>query len=252
MPVLRRLAAFALALTACTSGPDDGVVVPSVDGGKADALDHVAMRGVLELGAPLTGSFVEDLEFHGYTFAVGAGATMRIELSHLGSSSKLDATLFVFGPRTDAGFGGDAIAFDDDSGWGRLPRLEDLELDEGGEYLVVLGTADGRGRGHYRLVASCEGACDATPELVAEDCSAELFAGLQACVDGQIADGELDPELPTPSETEALAICSDGELAGGLFDDVCAADAELVMCGLSMETFITEFLPFCGGLLPHE
>lgn len=167
--MMRRLAALATCALAisCTADTGDAVVPELGAGGKADASDHVAMRGELEIGTTHDDAFVEDLEFHGYTIDVREGAELTIELTHAGSSSKLDATLFVYGPRTDAGFGDTAIAFDDDSGWGRLPRLRDLGLDEGGEYLVVVGTHDARGRGRYRLRTTCEsGECSAPPSCI--------------------------------------------------------------------------------------
>src|SRR5262245_5246426 len=151
-PTMRRPILAVLFATACAADTD-GAMAPELGAsGKADAADHVAMRPALVLGSAHDDSFVEDLEFHGYPLAVRPGASVRVELTHTGSSSHLDATLFVYGPHTDAGWGESAIAFDDDSGWGRLPRLRHLVLADGGEYLVVIGTHDAQGRGKYRLV----------------------------------------------------------------------------------------------------
>lgn len=174
--VLWTLAASTLACVADT----DGAVTPDLGaGGKADASDHVALRSPLVIDASHDDAFVEDLEFHGYPLTVAPGAVLTIELSHTGSSSKLDATMFVYGPHTDEGFGTEAIAFDDDSGWGRLPRLRDLELDEGGQYLVVIGTHDAQGRGHYRLRTECEsGECAPPPACVFGSFTGELLDGL--------------------------------------------------------------------------
>lgn len=154
---MRRLVALALSALAisCAADHDDAAVPALGAGGKADAGDHVAMRGAVAIGTAHDDAFVEDLEFHGYTISVRAGAEMTLELSHAGSSSKLDATLFVYGPHSDAGWGTDAIGFDDDSGWGRLPRLAEFVFDDAGEYLVVVGTHDARGRGRYRLRTQC-------------------------------------------------------------------------------------------------
>jgi hypothetical protein len=161
---MRRLAvSILLAATACATDEGDVATPELGSGGKADAADHVDMRAALVIGSNVDSQFVEDLEFHGYPLAVRPGARMRIELTHAGSSSNLDATMFVYGPHTDAGWGESAIAFDDDSGWGRLPRLRNLLLD-GGEYLVVIGTHDAQGRGRYRLRATCEnGECAPEP-----------------------------------------------------------------------------------------
>lgn len=172
------LAVLLLSIACATEG--DGAVTPELDAsGKADAGDHVAMRSPLVIGTPHDDAFVEDLEFHGYPLTVQAGATLTLELSHAGSSSKLDATMFVYGPRTDEGWGTDAIAFDDDSGWGRLPRLRDLVIDEGGQYLVVVGTHDAQGRGHYRLRTECElGECAPPPACIFGAFIGEFLDGL--------------------------------------------------------------------------
>ncbi|MBC8073894.1 MAG: proprotein convertase P-domain-containing protein [Deltaproteobacteria bacterium] len=150
-------------LLACSAEDGEGAVVPQLGSGKADAVDHVTDRGALAFDAPSTGSFVEDLQFEGYRLAVRDGASVRVEVTRAGTASKLDTTLFVYGPCVDGQCGTEAIAFDDDSGWSRHSRIRNLEL-EGGEYLVVVGTHDARGRGNYRLLTTCEnGECAPLP-----------------------------------------------------------------------------------------
>ncbi len=160
----RALALFAsTALFACATDDADDAATPDLGGGKADATDRVIDRGALALETASTGAFTEDLQFDGYRLAVRDGAVVRIEITHAGTASKLDTTLFVYGPCDADGCGTEALAFDDDSGWSRHSRLRGLELD-GGEYLVVVGTHDARGRGHYRLLTTCENdACEPLP-----------------------------------------------------------------------------------------
>src|SRR5690606_20891121 len=131
------VALAAIALTACTVDDRDGAVTPDLGAGKGDAIDQVTDLGALDFESARAGAFVEDLQFDGYRLSVREGARVRIEITRLGTAKKLDTTLFVFGPAQGEAFGTSAIAFDDDSGWGRQSRLTDLEL-SAGEYLVVV------------------------------------------------------------------------------------------------------------------
>ena len=145
-----------LLVPACDAATSSQAVVPNLTDGKADVADRVVAAAPLQFEAAVTGAFDEDLQFFGHALEVRAGAEVRLDVTHAGTASKLDTTMFVYGPRTAAGgYGTEAIAFDDDAGWGRHSRL-DMVFDQAGEYLVVLGTHDGRGRGRYRLLATCD------------------------------------------------------------------------------------------------
>ncbi len=242
------LALAAISLTACAAGDDDDAVVPELGAGKGDAIDHVEDRGALAFGAAATGSFTEDLQFDGYRLAVRDGARVRVEITQLGTAKKLDTTLFVYGPRVGESFGTTALAFDDDSGWGRQSRLTGLELD-GGEYLVVVGTHDARGRGAYRLVSTCEnGECDPLPP--ADECNDTVANNILFCMNGQVADSEADPETPDLTHAEALAICTDGEALGPIFDNLCVSPPEpMDFCAAGFEAFATQMGPACAEAL---
>jgi len=238
------LALVAISLTACTAGDDDDAVVPELGAGKGDAIDHVEDRGALGFGEARTGSFAEDLQFDGYRLTVRDGARVRVEITQLGTAKKLDTTLFVYGPAQGERFGTDALAFDDDSGWGRQSRLTGLELD-GGEYLVVVGTHDARGRGAYRLLTTCEnGECDPLPEPTG--CDETVANRILACVDAQVADSAADPESVGLTHAEALAICTDGEALGPIFDDLCVhPPTPAAFCAAGFEAFATQMGPAC-------
>ncbi|MEM9190772.1 MAG: hypothetical protein AAGF12_16420 [Myxococcota bacterium] len=124
--------------------------------GKADISDSVQLLGPLELGGEVRGEFTEELQTFAYTFTVRPGAVVTLDNSNLGTSRNLDSLLYVFGPRTEAGFGTRSLSRDDDSGWGAHARIRDLELTEGGEYLVAITTYLGSGFGRYRLALKCE------------------------------------------------------------------------------------------------
>lgn len=211
--------ALVLFLAGCSDRGDP--LFPDLADGKADVADRVPVLGALEWGVPVDGEMTEDLEFHGYTLEARAGAVVTVEVTQAGSSRSMDSALFVYGPRgANGGYGSEAIAFDDDSGWGRLSRLRDLELEAGGSYLVVVGTHDGRGRGRYRLKASCpSGEC--APD--ASTCEAATADAVLACVADEVAMAEAG----TMSPIDALDLCAaDAEacrwqLDDGLYDAMC-------------------------------
>jgi len=144
--------AFATAAFGCSV---DGVVEqPSL--GKGDALGQVKERGTLFFGEAEVREIQSDFQFDGFRVEIGKDSIVSFETTHLGSSQGFDTTLFVYGPRAPfAGFGDNFRLMDDNSGFGPLSKLQDVEL-EAGEYLVVVGTPDALGRGRYRLLASCE------------------------------------------------------------------------------------------------
>lgn len=251
--ITRRLmiALATLFLAACgDSGPSGPAVEPPLIEGKTDAADRVTLQGELPFDTPRTGAFTEDLAFFGYQLAVRPGAKAKLEVTHKGSAKKLDSTLFVYGPRGAAGFGTSAIASDDDSGWGRLSRLDALSFAEGGEYLVVIGTHDARGRGQYRLQASClSGDCEPEPPAPVDPvCHPAIADAISACV----ADTQADPESAFPSALDALQTCADAEVVGAAHDAVCTSGSPAAFCELSYEDFASEQVPLCRAELAGE
>jgi len=153
-------AGLGIGLCACTAEATTSDIVEPPFDGKADLADSVTPKGALAYGEAVEGAFTSDLEFHAYTFAAVAAADVTLEVTHLGSSSTLDTTLFVFGPRDSEGGSGPRLATDNDSGYGKLSKVSVSTAGQG-TYTVVIGTADGLGRGHYRLELRCDHA-DAT------------------------------------------------------------------------------------------
>ena len=249
MPGLMRLPYLLLVSSVafgCAAKGD--VALPPVGDGKADISDRVPVLGPLALGGEVRGVIDEDLEFHGYTLDVRPGARVKLDITQLGSSRGIDTTLFVYGPASPAGaYGGEAIAYDDDSGWGQLSRLSHLELDEGGRYLVVVGTFDGRGRGRYRLFASCEsGECG---PVSTGQCHPVIADDIRACVVDIMADPE---SAPRGGEMEAIELCSDAEPVADAYDEVCAAPSPPDFCDGTYEEFALEELPTCMFELQGE
>ena len=236
---------FGLLVGCADEGEKGAPVLPSMATGKQDG-PAVPTLGELVFGQAVTGALSESGEFHGWELSVRAGATARIEITHKGSSAALDATLFVFGPDGKAGLLPVPEALDDDSGWGRLPRLDHtFELD--GTYLVVVGSFDAIGKGSYRLIASCAtDSCEPLP--VTPACDPRLLDGLKACVaDWRYSD---DPDMIRPPTTEELLEwCTDAEPVAPIRDGLCAEDPAAALCALDYEAFVEQVIPPCREAL---
>lgn len=254
---MRTLTASLLAtslLAACgteteSSTAKDAPPAPLVmEDGKSDVADRVQILGALGADEPVTGAFEEDLQLDAYTALLRAGSTVDIEVTHRGTAARLDTTLYVFGPRqAGGGFGGSAIAFDDDSGWGLHSRLRGLQVEAGGEYLVVVGTYSNRARGHYRLLMTCpDGACEgALPEPPAQ-CPAGVADGVRACADAWIADASAEPGTPVPDAATALDGCLDAEPFAEAWDAWCGATRD-PSCQLPYEVAYEALRPLCAA-----
>jgi len=242
-----------LGLAGCAAEDRGPVSEPEFVDGKADVGDSVRDMGELGFGPENAeaGSFSQDLEFHGYRLAVGPEAVVSLEITQLGSSKKLDSTLYVYGPRaTSGGYGTRALAFDDDAGWGRLSRLRALALPAAGEYLVVVGTHDALGRGNYRLLATCESASCA-PEVTVEGCHPDIAAAILACVEDQLADPDYDPYRQT--RLDLLELCADAEVTAAAWDALCAGPAAPAsLCEVTYEEFALSHLPLCSRELQNQ
>lgn len=215
-----------------------------MEGGKADIYDRVSDHGSLGIDESREGSFTEDLELHAFRLSVRGGASVTVENTQSGTDRDLDSVLYIFGPWNGTGFGNRSLAVDDDSGWGQHARIDAFTPVDGGEYLVVLGTFFGDGRGAYRLEARCESdACDfASLPAVATECQADILAGVDACVDNVLADP--DNNL---SVGDAVYACADAEPLAPAHDAVCAKAPETDFCGLEYEAFVAYMAPICLG-----
>lgn len=227
-------------VTSSSGAPVD----PMLSDGKTDAADRVTQQGVLPFGSEArSGAFSEDLEFHGFELAVRKGARIALEVTQKGSSKGLDTTLYVYGPKSASGYGTKAFAFDDDSGYGKLSKLKEIELD-GGAWLVVVGTRDGRGRGTYRLQATCNSGECGPIEANIGACPSPLRDAIDACVAGWLADGDYHPS--TQPHDELIAACADAEVVAPAYDAACGASGvPPEFCSLDLEALSATVLPMC-------
>jgi 5'-nucleotidase (lipoprotein e(P4) family) len=99
----------------------------------------------------------------GYIFFAGDNTTVTLEVTHAGTSSGLDTKLLVYGPRLADGSYPKTIATDEDSGYGKLSRIDNLKPSIPGFYLVEVtfgASATPVDKTHGRLSLSCNGTCE--------------------------------------------------------------------------------------------
>jgi len=242
---------IAAASVACVAGPEDTTLAtPPDDPGKADVSSGVVRKGLLPVGETVEADFTTDFEFHAWSVVLAAGGRVRLEVTRQGSTPSLATGLFVYGPVRADGSTGESIARDYDSGWRRLSRLE-LSSATMGRYLVVLGTRDGLGRGHYRLSATCtNGACDRVDEAVWLSCDGISAESVRECVaDGASA---LDPG-DTPDYGALLAGCTARDRALRYFESACGPEAmPAAFCPGGPDLYAARMMPTCRATLAPE
>jgi Proprotein convertase P-domain len=225
-------------LFACAT--DEAVIEPALGGaGAADGISDVTFKGALAFGTNTDGVFTKNKQFDGYTLDVRAGAEVKLEITHGGSAMKLDTTLFVYGPRNAGGaYPAQWVAFDNDSGYGKLSKLT-TTLAAGGTYAVVVGTKTGKGRGKYRLVPTClSGDCAPVAAVPLGACPAVIQSAMQQCVTDQLE----HPYVDLTPRMNAAEQCGDADLLAPLFDACAGGEA---WCSGSFEAFYGTYAPAC-------
>jgi len=239
-----------LAFGACaaeTKGP--GLPPPDL-AGKADFADRVSMKGALELaesgGALLAergAEFSEDFEYHGFRLRTRAGSKLKIEVTQRGTSRGLDTILYVYGPYGSGGYQA-RLDMDDDAGWGSLSRIDELEAPETGDYLVVVGTHDGIGRGGYNLAATClTGDCLDGGEAPAT-CPSRVEESIYDCVEMFISEGGYEN-----TRHEGFAVCIT-DYNDWHYEAACHATSSVEdWCLGGYESYRLDVLPGCVAAL---
>ncbi|RKH33725.1 hypothetical protein D7Y13_05260 [Corallococcus praedator] len=124
---------------------------------------YLYIAGNLSVGGAVTGNTGTTANYEGYKLTVAAHTQVALEVTHLGTGMGVDTGLYVYGPKTQYGYGFMPRYGDDDSGYGELSKLPLATLNQPGEYLVVVGWSNGLAK-NYRLQASCVGgACVPNP-----------------------------------------------------------------------------------------
>ncbi|MBN8227462.1 hypothetical protein JYK02_08075 [Corallococcus macrosporus] len=124
---------------------------------------YLYIAGNLPVGGAVSSNTGTSAAYEGFKLTVAAHTQVALEVTHLGTGVGVDTGLFVYGPKTQNGYGYRPLYQDDDSGYGELSKIPLATFDAAGEYLVVVGWSNGLGK-QYRLQASCVGgACVANP-----------------------------------------------------------------------------------------
>jgi hypothetical protein len=119
--------------------------------------DSTEDMGSVSIGGSVQTYFTTHPQYFSFKLQAPAGAHVKLEVTHLGSSMYLDTGLFLYGPKDASGsYGTTVLAQDDDEGYGKLSKIFGVNLVQGGEYLVVVSTGDGAGK-RFRLQVDCIG-----------------------------------------------------------------------------------------------
>lgn len=156
---------LAPSLVACTEdglGEEGGADLAGQDE-KGDAVPGIEVQARLRPGnvdAKLTTSVPRP----GYVFYAAEGSKVTLEVTRTGTQSGLDTLLKVYGPRLADGTYPKTLASDDDAGYGKLSKINELSISIGGFYLVEMTTGPAAtapiANGSARLKLSCSGTCD--------------------------------------------------------------------------------------------
>ncbi|WP_163997375.1 hypothetical protein [Pyxidicoccus caerfyrddinensis] len=176
-PLLKSCLAMLMAVSAACGGvtePDvsptspvgestQAVLYPPAAPASGNILDSTTYMGRVNVPGSIQAQYTTSPQYFGISFQVRPSSTVKLEVTHLGSSMYLDTGLFLYGPRQANGsFGTTLLAQDDDSGYGELSRISSVNL-AGGEYLVVVSSGSGVGK-QFRLQMDClAGGCVSAP-----------------------------------------------------------------------------------------
>ncbi|MGE0548679.1 MAG: 5'-nucleotidase, lipoprotein e(P4) family [Kofleriaceae bacterium] len=98
-----------------------------------------------------------------FVFYAGEGTTVDLEVTHGGTQARLDTLIKVYGPRLADGSYPKTLATDDDSGYGKLSKINDLGISIPGFYLVEVTNGPAATvptDAKLRLQFGCTGVCD--------------------------------------------------------------------------------------------
>ncbi len=213
-----------------------------------NVLDSTAYMGRVELGGAVQTRFTTQPQHLSFGISVRAGAQVKLEVTHLGSSMYLDTSLFVYGPRQANGsYGTTPLAQDDDAGYGQLSKLPSLALAQGGDYLVVVSTGTGAGK-QFRLQLDCiNGACapQVDPALYAT-CDLGVATHLEECIEGTVEEYGV-------SLADAYDTCTGPDDAHAFYMEACNGGGTAPAWCQGGETQFTQRMwPVCQDFYQHD
>jgi len=248
----------ALLATAC--GPTDvlldedstdavaqGVLYAPPPPASGNILDTTTYMGSVAVPGSVQTRFTTNPQYFSFGFQARAGAQLKLEVTHLGSSMGLDTGLFVYGPRNANGSYGTAVlAQDDDAGYGQLSKIAGVTLPAQGEYLAVVSAGAGSGK-QFRLQLDClNGTC--TPVLdpsVYAECELNVATRIEICVQARVE--EVDPVLGRPmTAQEAYDVCTGLDDAHANYLSVCdGSSTQPAFCAGGEAPYTEQMWPVC-------
>lgn len=132
--------------------------------GKADMLKSAHIVREADLNATFTGNFDRKIRVYGFSVEAKVGAILHVDMiTAAGPDSfdvepgdELDTIMAVYGP-TKNGKPGPLLTQVDDDDTGLAAQLPPVEIEEEGEYLVLLSSWNDPGAGQYIMDLKCEG-----------------------------------------------------------------------------------------------
>ena len=246
MKKLSLMAILALGIAACGDTTQETKNTVEPEFGSGDSLRSVVQKGELEFGSAIESEFDEDIMFHGYRFNTVETAEFNLEITQRGTSRDLDTTLFLYGA-SNAGTW-ERIAYDDDSGWGAQSRLRGIAADKFVAFMAIVGTADGMGRGNYRLSLECTNdQCEGEP-VIFETCTDDLCPIFEECVEVMLEN--TDWGWDDPAEEWSIEYC----VEEGVYEEIhyyCELDSPEAYCQADVEA-IAAVAPDCEERLEND
>ena len=144
-----------LFLFSCVGEQDFG---PLPDEGKSDLSDGILRKGLLDFGQANSGNATlgDFFPFHYWTLPdLDAGAVISIRTTKISDDGESADTTLTLARRSDDDQLVE-VAFADDGGIEEYAILNEISIDEPGEYLVIVSTPDGVGHGDYQIALDCD------------------------------------------------------------------------------------------------
>jgi hypothetical protein len=229
------------------------VLYPPPPPASGNILDSTTFMGPVAVPGSVQTRFTTSPQYFSFAFQARAGAQLKLEVTHLGSSMGLDTSLFLYGPKNANGsYGTTVLAQDDDAGYGQLSKIASVTLPSQGEYLAVVSSGSGSGK-QFRLQLDClNGTC--TPVLdpsVYAECELNVATRIEICVQARVE--EIDPVLGRRmTAQEAYNACTGLDDAHANYLYVCDGSSEQpAFCAGGEQPYTQLMWPVCQDFYRH-
>ncbi len=197
----------------------------------------------IDYGQSLPGSFEEQVPFVPYTFDALAGARVTISLQV--ATGEADPVLYLYGPKSNNGLWGDALAVNDDYDDSINALIFDFPISRSGSYLILATRLALTDEAAFELSLGCRNLCQepVCPDLTCQGyCNAGLLSDSNGCTSCQCSGstsswngGNLEDPCSSDDDCNDELICLEGFCADveapynpcecpGIYDPVCGQD----------------------------